>query len=73
MFARCTIIHNGYQISLRLGEVFRHSTSKEHAYNDVEEAGLPSFKTLTRTIQHHYLGILNFLNNRATNAAAESV
>jgi hypothetical protein len=30
----------------------------------VEEAGLPSFKTLARTIQNHYLGILNFFNNR---------
>ncbi|PUZ20323.1 DDE transposase, partial [Chitinophaga costaii] len=33
---------------------------------------LPSFKTLARTVQTHYLGILNFFNNRATNAAAES-
>ena len=38
----------------------------------MEEAGLASFKTLARTIQTHYLGILNFFNNRATNAAAES-
>lgn len=79
LFNRYPVVHKGYQLSLRLGEVFRHCTSKEQAfkklalwYNDVEDAGLPSFKTLARTIQHHYPGILNFFNNRATNAAAES-
>ncbi|RXK86764.1 ISAon1 family transposase [Filimonas effusa] len=72
-------IHKAYQLSLRLGEVFRNCTSKEQAfkrlalwYNDVEEAGLATFRTLARTIQTHYLGILNFFNNRSTNAAAES-
>ncbi|RFM32304.1 transposase [Chitinophaga silvisoli] len=33
---------------------------------------MPSFKTLARTIQHHFLVILNFFNNRATNALGES-
>lgn len=41
-------------------------------YNDVEDSELSSFKTLARTVQTHYLAILNFFNNRATNAAAES-
>jgi|GEM_PF-1170163 len=79
LFTRYPVIHKGYQLSLRLGEVFRYCTSKEQAFkklalwfNDVEDAGLPSFKTLARTIQHHYLSILNFFNNRATNASAES-
>ncbi|WP_202182958.1 transposase [Chitinophaga solisilvae] len=31
-----------------------------------------SFKTVARTIRTHYLGILNFFNNRATNAATEA-
>lgn len=72
-------IHKAYQLSLQLGEVFRNCTSKEQAfkrlalwYNDVEAASMPTFRTLARTIQNHYLGILNFFNNRATNAAAES-
>jgi len=79
LFNRYPVIQKAYQLSLRLGEVYRTCTSKEQAfkklalwYNDVEEAGLASFKTLARTIQTHYLGILNFFNNRATNAAAES-
>jgi transposase len=79
LFNRYPVIQKAYQLSLRLGEVYRVSTCKEQAfkklalwYNDVEEAGLASFRTLARTIQTHYLGILNFFNNRATNAAAES-
>ena len=79
LFSRYPVIQKAYQLSLRLGEVYRVSTCKEQAfkklalwYNDVEEAGLASFRTLARTIQTHYLGILNFFNNRATNAAAES-
>lgn len=79
LFNRYPVIQKAYQLSLRLGEVYRVSTCKEQAfkklaiwYNDVEEAGLASFRTLARTIQNHYLSILNFFNNRATNAAAES-
>nr|WP_317044819.1 transposase [Chitinophaga eiseniae] len=34
--------------------------------------GILSIKTVARTIRTHYLGILNFFNNRATNAAAEA-
>ena len=41
-------------------------------YNKVEEAKIESFQTVVRTIQTHYLSILNFFNNRSTNAAAES-
>lgn len=79
LFQHYPVIHKAYQLSLRLGDLYRSCTCKEQAfkrlalwYNNVEEAGLPSFKTLARTIQNHYIGILNFFNNRATNAAAES-
>lgn len=79
LFTRYPAIHKAYQLSLRLGEIYRLSTSKEQAfkklalwYNDVDEAKMPSFKTLAKTIQTHYLPILNFFKNRATNAAAES-
>lgn len=79
LFNQYPLIHRSYLLSLRLGEVYRHCKCKEEAfkklalwYNDVEETGLLSFKTVARTIRTHYLGILNFFNNRATNAAAES-
>ncbi|WP_236059649.1 ISAon1 family transposase [Chitinophaga rhizophila] len=79
LFTRYPVIQKAYQLSLGLGDVFRICTSKEQAfkrlalwYNDVDTSGIQSFKTLSRTVQNHYLGILNFFNNRATNAAAES-
>lgn len=79
LFTRYPVIQKAYQLSLRLGEVFRLSKSRQEAFKklalwhaDVEAAGLMSFKTLDKTIQQHYLGILNFFDNRSTNAAAES-
>ena len=79
LFTRYPVIQKAYQLSLRLGEVFRLSKSRQEAFKklalwhaDVEAAGLASFKTLDKTIQQHYLGILNFFDNRSTNAAAES-
>jgi len=38
----------------------------------VEAAGIDAFKTVSRSIENHYLSILNFFNNRSTNASAES-
>ncbi|MGK0253660.1 MAG: transposase, partial [Mariniflexile sp.] len=35
-------------------------------------AGFKSFNTISRTIQIHYETILNYFNNRSTNASAES-
>lgn len=79
LFSKYPVIHRAYQLSLQLGEIYRLSTSKQQAfkklalwYNDVESAGMATFKTLAKTIQTHYLNILNFFNNRSTNASAES-
>lgn len=79
LFARYPVIQKAYQLSLRLGEVYRLSEDRKKAFKklalwhaDVEASGLASFKTLDKTIQQHYLGILNFFDNRSTNAAAES-
>ncbi len=41
-------------------------------YKDVEKAGFKSFNTIAATIYTHYTNILNFFNNRSTNASAES-
>lgn len=79
LFERYPPIKQAYELASRLGSIYRNCTTKEQAfkklalwYNDVEESGLPSFKTVARTIQTHYLSILNFFHNRSTNAAAES-
>ncbi|WP_288490811.1 transposase [uncultured Prevotella sp.] len=38
----------------------------------LEEAGFHSFNVIAATFYEHYNDILNFYNNRASNAAAES-
>lgn len=79
LFERYPEIKKAYELSLRLGDIFKLCKSKEHAfkklalwYNDVEESGIEAFRTVSRSIQAHYLSILNFFINRATNASAES-
>jgi transposase len=41
-------------------------------YNKVEEAGFHSFNVIAATFYEHYDEILNFYNNRSSNALAES-
>ena len=51
---------------------FLLSLSMAKWYNKVEEAGFHSFNVIAATFYEHYNDILNFYNNRASNAAAES-
>ena len=41
-------------------------------YNDVTDSNFKSFNTISATIYSHYVNILNFFDNRSTNAASES-
>ena len=59
--------------------IFSKNTIKEAArlllvrwYNNVENEGLHSFNVIASTFYEHYDEILNFFNNRSTNAMAES-
>jgi transposase len=79
LFELYPLINQAYKLATGLGTIFRTGKSKEQAfkklalwYNEVEDCGLDSFKTVARSIQTHYLDILNFFNNRSTNASAES-
>lgn len=79
LFERYPAIKQAYDINMKLGNIFRYCTCKEQAfkrlalwYNEIEDSGLESFRTVARSIQNHYLEILNFFNNRSTNASAES-
>lgn len=79
LFDRYPELKMAYGLSLRLGNIFRTCTSKEQAfkhlalwYNEVENSGIEAFKTVARSVQSHYLSILNFFINRSTNASAES-
>nr|WP_316822737.1 transposase [Pedobacter gandavensis] len=79
LFERYPELNKAYNLSLRLGEIFKLCKSKEQAfkrlalwYNDVEDSSIEAFRTVSRSIQAHYLSILNFFTNRSTNASAES-
>jgi len=79
LFERYPELKKAYKLSLRLGEIFKVCKSKEQAfkrlalwYNDVEDSHIEAFRTVSRSIQAHYLSILNFFTNRSTNASAES-
>ena len=63
--------------SLRM--IFSKKSTKDAArlnlakwYNQVADSEFKSFNTIAATIYEHYDEILNFFNNRSTNASAES-
>ena len=79
LFPRYPELKKAYDLAVQLGDIFRQCKTKEHAfkklalwYNKVEDTAIDSFRTVSRSIQTHYISILNFFMNRSTNAAAES-
>lgn len=79
LFAHYPVIHQAYKLSAELGNIFSHCKTKQDAFKplgiwdqQVEKSGIETFKTVSRSLQAHYLQILNFFNNRSTNASAES-
>lgn len=72
-------LQHAYQLSRQLSDIFTHSKERIIAfkrlalwYNDVEKASFKSFNTIAKTIENNYEKILNFFDNRSTNASAES-
>lgn len=68
-----------YGLSHSLRMIFSKNTIKDAArlsmarwYNKVEESRIKSFNVIAATFYEHYDDILNFYNNRSSNAAAES-
>lgn len=72
-------IKQAYELALQLGQIFQRTRWKDVAYTKlaqwyrkVEETKFKAFATVARTIENHYQTILNYFDNRSTNAAAES-
>ena len=72
-------IKEAYHLALQLGQIFQKTKWKDLAYTKlaqwyrkVEETKFKAFATVAKTIQNHYQTILNYFDNRATNADAES-
>ncbi len=72
-------IHIAYQLSQELNWIFEKMKDKIYGYTrlaqwheKVAKSGFKSFNTISRTIMNHYKTILNYFDNRSTNASAES-
>jgi transposase len=72
-------IKKAYSLTHSLRMIFTHNKEKGLAYtkmakwfNDVTDSGFKSFNTISATFYSHYPEILNFFDNRSTNASAES-
>jgi len=72
-------IEKAYNLSQELREFFNTKKGKGVAltklaqwYDKVEKSGFKSFNTIMNTISLNYEGILNYFENRSTNASAES-
>jgi len=79
LFKLYTSIEKAYNLAQALNNIFENNTNKDVArlklaqwYNKVEKSQFKSFNTISRSIQLHYIPILNYFNNRSTNASAES-
>lgn len=72
-------IKKAYSLTHSLRMIFTHNKEKGVAltkmarwFNDVTESGFHSFNTISATFYSHYPEILNYFDNRSTNASAES-
>lgn len=72
-------IHAAYLLSQQLNWIFETTKEKIYGYTrlaqwheKVAQSGFKSFNTISRTIMNHYKTILNYFDNRSTNASAES-
>jgi len=79
LFAQYPDIKKAFSLTHSLRLIFSKTRDKAVAYtklarwyNDVTESGFNSFNTISATIYSHYKEILNFFDNRSTNASAES-
>ena len=79
LFEHYPSLQQAYKLVMQLGSIYHHVKLKGVAfsklaawYDRVEKAGFESFNVVVRSIQSHYLNILNYFENRSTNASAES-
>jgi transposase len=77
LFDQYPDIKKAYSLTHSLRMIFSHTETKGIAYtklarwfNDVTDSGFKSFNTISATVYAHYPNILNFFDNRSTNASA---
>ncbi len=79
LFAQFPDIKKAFDLTHDLRLIFSKTKDKAvaytklaHWYNKVTDSGFRSFNTISATIYTHYKEILNFFDQRSTNASAES-
>ena len=72
-------LEEAYKLSMKLGDIYHTVKDKGVGftrlakwYDEVDKSGFKSFGIVSRSIQNNYQNILNFFDNRNTNASAES-
>src|SRR5690606_32723245 len=79
LFEHYPDLKKAYKLAQELSWIYNETTDKIYAFtrlarwaDKVEQAAFKSFNTVSRTINIHHKKILNYFDNRSTNAAAES-
>lgn len=79
LFERYPDLEKAYKLCQNLSWIFNHTKDKTSALvrlakwdEKVRQAEFSSFNTIARTMSIHYKNILNYFDNRSTNASAES-
>ena len=79
LFSQYPDIEKAYNLSDGLRKIYNQNIQKSMAmlklarwFKEVEESGFKSFSVLMKTIMNHYSDILNYFDQRSTNASAES-
>ena len=79
IFREFPTIKQAYDLVQGLRNMYNTTTVKEvaytklaHWYNKIENSELKTFNTVVNTIKLNYQSILNYFDNRSTNASAES-
>jgi transposase len=79
LFRLYPVLETAYRLSRKLSYIFSNTKDKgvgftrlAQWYDSIEKAGINSFNTIARTIQNRYTTILNYFDNKSTNASAES-
>ena len=80
LFKEYPDIKKGYYLSMRLGLIYHQCKFKDIAltrlarwYDEVDKSGFLTFGRVARSIQTHYLDIINFFERRATNADSKPI
>jgi transposase len=79
LFERYPDLQAAHSLAINLAEIYDKTTDQTYAlarmakwHESVRQAGFKSFNSIARTFEHHYRTILNYFDNRSTNASAES-